>query len=216
MKTNVTMWNTNTLPTIININGYEVHLERKEREQATATRTKGLQTLYFGSIISENGDCIAIDGKPLTWVKNKVGDKERRVYTSLDGSTTIQKCKELTEEVIMSMIDSYKYRLLHKVTISQFLEELSDYDRDIIAPLVKGAIIDKCDKYRTKLEREQRERAEREQREREQQSAKTAVKSAKSIDTSTRKGLLQAQLIEATIAGDIAKVTELAQILATL
>lgn len=216
MKTNVTMWYTNDLPTIININGYTVNLERKEREQPTATRTKGLQTLYFGTITDENGNIIAIEGKPLTWVKNKVGDKERRVYTSLDGSTTIPKCKDLTEEVIVSMVESYKYRLLHKVNIAQFIEEMSDYDRDNIAPLVKGAILDKCQKYRTKLEREQRERAEREQREKERESAKTAVKSAKSIDTSTRKGLLQAQLIQATIAGDIAKVTELAQILATL
>lgn len=215
MKTNANLWNTANLPSTININGYEVHLERKEREQSE-TRTKGLQTLYFGSIICENGDTIAIDGKPLTWIKNKVGDKERRVYTSLDGSTTIPKCKDLTEEVIVSMVESYNYRLLHKVTISQFLEELSEYDNNIIAPLVKGAIIDKCNKYRTKLEREQRERAEREQRERERQSAQSAVKSAKSIDTSTRKGLLQAQLIQATIAGDIAKVTEIAQLLATL
>lgn len=209
------IWNTANLPSTININGYEVHLERKEREQSE-TRTKGLQTLYFGTITDENGNVTAIEGRPLTWIKNKVGDKERRTYTSLDGSTTIPKCKDLTEEVILSMVESYKYRLLHKVTISQFLEELSKYDNNIIAPLVKGAIIDKSNKYRTKLEREQRERAEREQRERERQSAQTAVKSAKSIDTSTRKGLLQAQLIEATIAGDIAKVTELAQILATL
>lgn len=215
MKTNANLWNTANLPSTININGYQVHLERKEREQSE-TRTKGLQTLYFGSIICENGDTIAIDGKPLTWVKNKVGDKERRVYTSLDGSTTIPKCKELTDAVVESMVDSYEYRLLHKVTISQLLEELNGYDSDNIAPLVKGAILDKCNKYRTKLEREQRERAEREQREREQQSAKNAVKSAKSIDTTTRKGMLQAQIVEATLAGDIAKVTELAQILATL
>ena len=215
MKTNATMWDTNNLPTIININGYEVHLERKERE-TSETRTKGLQTLYFGSIICENGDTIAIDGKPLTWIKNKVGDKERRVYTSLDGSTTIPKCKDLTDDVVMSMVESYKYRLLHRVTISQLLEELNGYDSANLAPLVKGAILDKCNKYRTKLEREQRERAEREQRERERQSAKTAVKSAKNIDTSTHKGLLQAQLIEATIAGDIAKVTEIAQLLAAL
>lgn len=213
MKTNVNLWNTANLPATINIKDYEVHLERKEREQSE-TRTKGLQTLYFGSIICENGDTIAIDGKPLTWVKNKVGDKERRVYTSLDGSTTIPKCKDLTDEVIMSMVESYEYRLLHKVTISQLLEELSDYDRDNIAPLVKGVILDKCQKYRTKLEREQRERAEREQRERERQSAQTAVKSAKSIDTSTRKGMIQAQIVQATLAGDIAKVTELAQLLA--
>lgn len=215
MKNNATIWNTATLPAIININGYEVHLERKEREQSE-TRTKGLQTLYFGTIICENGDSIAIEGKPLTWIKNKVGDKERRIYTSLDGSTTIPKCKDLTEEVIVSMVESYEYRLLHKVTISQLLDELSEYDRDNIAPLVKGLILDKCNKYRTKLEREQRERAEREQRERERESAKKAVKSAKEIDTSTRKGLLQAQLIQATIAGDIAKVTEIAQLLATL
>lgn len=215
MKTNVNFWNTASLPTIININGYEVHLERKEREQSE-TRTKGLQTLYFGSIICDNGDTIAIDGKPLTWVKNKVGDKERRQYTSLDGSTSIPKCKDLTDDVIASMVESYSYRLLHKVTISQLFDELSDYDKSNIAPLVKGAILDKCNKYRTKLEREQRERAEREQRERERQSAQTAVKSAKSIDTTTRKGLLQAQLIQATIIGNIAKVTEIAQILATL
>lgn len=215
MKTNVTMWSTTNLPAIININGYQVHLERKEREQSK-TRTKGLQTLYFGSITDENGNITAIEGKPLTWIKNKVGDKERRVYTSLDGNTTIPKCKDLTEEVIASMVESYNYRLLHKITISQLLEELSGYDSANIAPLVKGAIIDKCNKYRTKLEREQRERAEREQRERERQSAQSAVKSAKSINTSTRKGLLQAQLIEATIAGNIAKVTEIAQLLATL
>ena len=215
MKTNANLWNTSNLPTIININGYQVHLERKEREQSE-TRTKGLQTLYFGSIICENGDTIAVDGKPLTWIKNKVGDKERRVYTSLDGSTTIPKCKDLTDDVLASMVESYKYRLLHKVNISQFIEELSDYDRAHFAPILNGIVLDKCEKYRTKLEREQRERAEHEQRERERQSAKQAVKSAKEIDTTTRKGLLQAQLIQATIAGDIAKVTELAQLLATL
>lgn len=215
MKNNVTIWNTANLPAIININGYEVHLERKERE-TSETRTKGLQTLYFGSIICENGDTIAIEGKPLTWVKTKVGDKERRVYTSLDGSTTIPKCKDLTEEVIVSMVESYNYRLLHKVTIAQFFDELNEYDRANIAPLINGAILDKCQKYRTKLEREQRERAEREQRERERQSAQTAVKSAKSIDTTTRRGMIQAQIVEATLAGDIAKVTELAQLLATL
>lgn len=215
MKTNVNLWDTTNLPSAININGYEVHLERKEREQSE-TRTKGLQTLYFGTIIDSDGNSTKIEGKPLTWVKNKVGDKERRVYTSLDGSTTIPKCKDLTEEVIISMVESYNYRLLHKVTISQFLEELSEYDRDKIAPLMNGLILDKCNKYRTKLEREQRERAEREQREQERQSAQTAVKSAKSIDTSTRKGMIQAQIVQATLAGDVAKVTELAQILATL
>lgn len=215
MKTNVNLWNTTNLPAVININGFSVNLERKEREQSE-TRTKGLQTLYFGSIICENGETIAVEGKPLTWVKNKVGDKERRIYTSLDGSTTIPKCKELTADVIASMVESYEYRLLHKVTILQLLEELNGYDSANIAPLVKGAILDKCNKYRAKLEREQRERAEREQREREQQSAKTAVKSAKSIDTSTRKGMIQAQIVQATLAGDVAKVTELAQLLATL
>lgn len=216
MKTNVNQWNTSNLPTIININGYEVHLERKEREQATETRTRGLQTLYFGTIADAAGNVTEINGKPLTWIKNKVGDKERRQYTSLDGSTTIPKCKELTDDVLESMVESYNYRLLHKVTISQFFEELSDYDRGNIATLINGVILDKCQKYRTKLEREQRERAEREQRERERQSAKQAVKSAKEIDTTTRKGLLQAQLIQATLAGDVAKVTELAQLLATL
>lgn len=216
MKTNVNLWNTTNLPATITVNGYTVNLERKEREQPTATRTKGLQTLYFGTITDENGNVTAIEGRPLTWIKNKVGDKERRTYTSLDGSTTIPKCKDLTEEVIVSMVDSYKYRLLHKLSFSDLCTELDPYDREHFATMIEGAILNKCDKYRTKLEREQRERAEREQREKERESAKTAVKSAKSIDTSTRKGLLQAQLIEATIAGDIAKVTELAQILATL
>lgn len=215
MKTNVNLWNTSNLPAAITVNGYTVNLERKEREQSE-TRKKGLQTLYFGSIICENGDTIAIDGKPLTWIKNKVGDKERRVYTSLDGNTTIPKCKDLTEEVILSMVESYEYRLLHKLSFSDLCTELDPYDREHFATMIEGAILDKCNKYRTKLEREQRERAEREQRERERQSAQTAVKSAKSIDTTTHKGMIQAQIVEATLAGDIAKVTELAQILATL
>lgn len=215
MKTNANLWNTANLPATITVNGYTVNLERKERE-TSETRTKGLQTLYFGTITDENGNVTAIEGRPLTWVKNKVGDKERRVYTSLDGSTTIPKCKELTEEVILSMVDSYKYRLLHKLSFSDLCTELDPYDREHFATMIEGAILNKCDKYRTKLEREQRERAEREQRERERQSAQTAVKSAKSIDTTTRKGMLQAQIVEATLAGDIAKVTELAQILATL
>lgn len=216
MNTNVTIWNTAVLPATIEVNGYNVSLERKEREQPTATRTKGLQTLYFGSITDNEGNVTEINGKPLTWIKNKVGDKERRQYTSLDGSTTIPKCKDLTDDVLESMVESYKYRLLHKVNIAQFIEELSDYDRANIAPLFNGVILDKCQKYRTKLEREQRERAEREQRERERQSAQSAVKSAKSIDTSTRKGMIQAQIVQATLAGDVAKVTELAQLLATL
>lgn len=108
-----TIWNTGTMPVTIQVNGYTVTLERKEREQSD-TRTRGLQTLYFGNIADSAGKVTAIDGKPLSWIKKRVGDDSVRAYIRCADGVRVSKSTILSDESIDSMCDSFRTALLRK------------------------------------------------------------------------------------------------------
>lgn len=102
----VNIWNTNNLPSTIEVNGYIVTLESKGREQATATRTRGLQTLYFGTIADAAGNVTEINGKPLAWVKKRVGDESARCYTRCTDGLKVRKIQSAEE--IDSSVNTYR------------------------------------------------------------------------------------------------------------
>lgn len=186
MKTNVNLWNTNNLPTTININGYTVNLERKEREQSE-TRTKGLQTLYFGTIICENGETIAIEGKPLTWIKKRVCDDSVRCYTRNTDGLKVRKIQSAEE--IDSSVNTYRAKC------ERILEDLrkitaNGYTDGAILPewwhkMVSAANIAICEAtavYRCQLEDYNREQQEKAIAHAEQVKARQAKKSATDAD----------------------------------
>lgn len=161
MENNTNIWSTGTLPTTIAVNGYTVTLERKEREQATATRTKGLQTLYFGTIADSDGNITPVEGKPLTWIKKRVGDNTCRAYTRLEDGKRI--AKTLSDDEINSACESYRTTLTTRYTFAQLCEHLGGVE------VVSHATISaKVEEYRAKLKKEQQRKAmanaEREQR----------------------------------------------------
>lgn len=110
MENNTNIWNTGTLPATIAVNGYTVTLERKEREQATATRTKGLQTLYFGTIADSDGNITPVAGKPLTWIKKRVGDNTARQYTRASDGVRVT-TGNFSDDKRASMVASYATRI---------------------------------------------------------------------------------------------------------
>lgn len=187
MKTNVTTWNTNNLPTTIEVNGYTITLERKEREQSE-TRTKGLQTLYFGTIADENG-CIVVElnGKPLTWIKKRVGDDGVRCYTRNTDGLKVRKIQSAEE--IDSSVNTYRAKC------ERILEDLrkitaNGYTDGAILPewwhtMVSAASIAICEAtavYRCQLEDYNREQQEKAIAHAEQVKARQAKKSATDAD----------------------------------
>lgn len=187
MKTNVNLWNTNNLPSTIEVNGYTITLERKEREQSE-TRTKGLQTLYFGTITDENGGIVVeLNGKPLTWIKKRVGDDSVRCYTRNTDGLKVRKIQSAEE--IDSSVNTYRAKC------ERILEDLrkitaNGYTDGAILPkwwhtMVSAANIAICEAtavYRCQLEDYNREQQEKAIAHAEQQRAKQAKKSATDAD----------------------------------
>lgn len=180
---------------------------------------KGAKTYYIGTLTDGNGNTteMTLEGKfDIVKIKKTVGCDFKRVYISNADGVTTPKAKEMTDEMLEGMAESF-HATLYRKNYSDLCAIIARYmhveNVEVVSAMTLEATV--C-AYRDELRKEQArislERKEREQK----QSAKQAIKDAKSIDTSTRKGLLQAQLIQATMAGDIAKVTEIAQILATL
>lgn len=182
MKTNVNLWNTNNLPTTIEVNGYTVTLERKEREQSE-TRTKGLQTYFFGSILTPDGNIIAIDGKPIVWVKTKVGDHNRRIYTRVADGLRVRKVQ--SPEEIDSSVNTYRAKCervledLRKLTANGYTDGalLPDWWHTMVSA-ANIAISEATAVYRCQLEDYNREQQEKAIAHAEQQKARQAKKTA--------------------------------------
>lgn len=106
---NNNIWNTGTLPVTIAVNGYTVTLERKERE-TSETRTKGLQTLYFGTIADSDGNISPVEGKPINWIKKRVGDNSARQYTRVSDGVRVT-TGNFSDDKRASMVASYTTRI---------------------------------------------------------------------------------------------------------
>lgn len=183
MENNTNIWNTSTLPATIAVNGYTVTLERKEREQATATRTKGLQTLYFGTIADENGNIIPVEGKPLTWIKKRVGDDSVRCYTRNTDGLRVRKVQ--SPEEIDSSVNTYRAKCervledLRKLTANGCTDgtNLPDWWHTMVTA-ANIAISEATAVYRCQLEDYNREQQEKAIAHAEQARARQAKKSA--------------------------------------
>ena len=208
-----------TIPCTYIFGDFSIFVESKK----TGT-THGEKTLYFGTITNnENGTTTAMEGFDITKIKKIVNCNFKRVYISNMDGTTIPKCKELTAEMIDNMVLSLSQRmekqyntllqtmLQGKTDGEQFAESTHNF---IIAfNIAKSDII--CN-YRKELEKEQL-RISIENKEKEQKlQAKQATKNAKNIDTTTEEGVIQAQIIQAMMAGDFATLAELTNKLQTL
>lgn len=186
MKTNVNLWNTTNLPATITVNGYTVNLERKERE-ISETRTKGLQTLYFGTIADSDGNVTPVEGKPLTWIKKRVGDDSVRCYTRNTDGLRVRKIQSAEE--IDSSVANYRTKC------ERILEDLrkitaNGYTDGAILPewwhtMVSAANIAICEAtavYRCQLEDYNREQQEKAIAHAEQVRAREAKKTATDAD----------------------------------
>lgn len=182
MKTNVNLWNTANLPTTIEVNGYTVTLERKEREQSE-TRTRGLQTLYFGTIADENGNITPIVGKPLTWIKKRIGDDSVRCYTRNTDGLRVRKVQ--SPEEIDSSVNTYRAKCervledLRKLTANGCTDgaNLPDWWHTMVTA-ASIAISEATEEYRRQLEDYNREQQAKAIAHAEQAKARQAKKSA--------------------------------------
>ena len=182
----VNVWNTGTLPVTIEVNGYTVTLERKEREQSD-TRTKGLQTLYFGTIADSAGNFAPIEGKPLTWVKKRVGDDSVRCYTRNTDGLKVRKIQ--SEEEIESSVASYRAKCeriledLRKLTANGYTDgaKLPEWWHTMVTA-VNIAISEATAVYRCQLEDYNREQQEKAIAHAEQVKARQAKKTATDAD----------------------------------
>jgi hypothetical protein len=186
MKTNTTTWNTANLPSTIEVNGYTITLERKERETSD-TRTKGLQTLYFGTITDKDGNISEIDGKPLQWVKKRVGDNNARCYTRNTDGLRVRKIQSAEE--IDSSVDNYRAKCervledLRKLTANGYTDgaKLPDWWHTMVSA-ASIAISEATAVYRCQLEDYNREQQARAIAHAEQARARQAKKSATDAD----------------------------------
>jgi hypothetical protein len=174
---------------------------------------KGAKTYYIGKI-SNNDDGTTIEmtleGKfDIVKIKKAVKCDFKRVYLSNSDGATTPKAKDLTDEMLEGMVESFRATLYRKNfrDVCAIVARYMQVERvALISEMTLEATV--C-AYRDELRKEQIkiaiERKEREQK----QSAKKAVKDAKSIDTTTADGLLKAQLIEAMMSGDFDRVAEI-------
>lgn len=182
----MTNWNTSNLPVTVEVNGYTVTLERKEREQSD-TRTRGLQTLYFGTITDESGNVTAIEGKPLTWIKNKVGDDSVRCYTRNTDGLKVRKVQ--SPEEIDSSVNTYRAKCerlledLRKLTANGYTDGalLPEWWHTMVSA-ASIAISEATAVYRCQLEDYNREQQEKAIAHAEQQRARQAKKTATDAD----------------------------------
>lgn len=186
MENNANLWNTGTLPVTIAVNGYTVTLERKERETSD-TRTKGLQTLYFGTIADSDGNITPIEGKPLTWIKKRVGDDSVRCYTRNTDGLKVRKIQSAEE--IDSSVATYRAKCeriledLRKITANGYTDgaKLPDWWHTMVTA-ASIAISEATAVYRCQLEDYNREQQEKAIAHAEQARARQAKKSATDAD----------------------------------
>lgn len=200
------------IPAIYNFEKFSIFVEKKQ-----TGKTHGEKTLYFGTITdNENGTTTTMEGFDITKIKKLVNCNFKRVYISNMDGCSVPKCKELTEEMIDGMVLSLSQRMEKQYnTLLQTMlqgktdgEQFAESTHNFISAfnIAKSDII--CN-YRKELEKEQL-RISVENKEKEQKrQAKQAAKDAKNIDTTTEKGLLQAQAIQAMTSGDFAKLAEI-------
>lgn len=186
MENNNNIWNTGTLPVTITANGYAVTLERKERE-TSETRTKGLQTLYFGTIADSDGNITPVEGKPLTWIKKRVGDNSARCYTRNTDGLRVRKIQSAEE--IDSSVNTYRAKCervledLRKLTANGYTDgaKLPDWWHTMVSA-ASIAISEATAVYRCQLEDYNREQQEKAIAHAEQTRARQAKKSATDAD----------------------------------
>lgn len=186
MENNNNIWSTGTLPATIAVNGYTVTLERKERE-ISETRTKGLQTLYFGTIADSDGNITPIEGKPLTWIKKRVGDDSVRCYTRNTDGLRVRKIQSAEE--IDSSVNTYRAKCervledLRKLTANGYTDgaKLPDWWHTMVSA-ASIAISEATEEYRRQLEEYNREQQARAIAHAEQARARQAKKSATDAD----------------------------------
>lgn len=207
------------IPAIYNFEKFSIFVEKKQ-----TGKTHGEKTLYFGTITdNNNGTTTNMDGFDITKIKKIVGCNFKRVYISNNDGVTIPKTKELTNEMIDNMVLSLSQRLEKQYnTLLQTMlqgktdgEQFAESTHNFISAfnIAKSDII--CN-YRKELEKEQL-RISIEHKEKEQKrQAKQATKDAKNIDTTTEEGVIQAQMIQAMMAGDFATLAALTNKLQSL
>jgi hypothetical protein len=117
--------------------------------------------LYFGTITDSDGNVTPVEGKPLTWIKKRVGDETCRAYTRLEDGKRI--AKTLSDAEIESACESYYNTLITRYTFSQLCEHLGG-----VEVVSCATILAKVEEYSAKLKKEQQRKAianaEREQR----------------------------------------------------
>ena len=202
------------IPAIYNFEKFSIFVERKQ----TGT-THGEKTLYFGTITNnENGTTTNMDGFDITKIKKIVGCTYTRVYISNTDGVTIPKTKEMSDEMISSMVQSMQittnkafanvYTKLEKFATADDLQQLTNtFDSILLRTLEKYENALKKEQLRISIENKEKE---------EKRQAKQATKDAKNIDTTTEEGVIQAQIIQAMMAGDFATLAELTNKLQTL
>lgn len=192
------------IPAIYNFENFSIFVESKK-----TGATHGDKTLYFGTITNnENNESIAMPGYDITKIKKLVNCNFKRIYISNADGTTIPKCKELTNEMVSNMVLSYSQKV--EGIFQNLCEKLKIYtDTEQLEQIFCATTEDAKNKYYDILEKEQL-RISIENKEKEQKrQAKKATKDAKNIDTTTEEGVIQAQIIQAMMAGDFVTLAEL-------
>lgn len=199
------------IPAIYNFENFTIFVESKQ-----TGKTHGDKTTYFGTITdNENGTTTNMDGFDITKIKKIVGCNFKRVYISNMDGVTIPKCKELTNDMINNMVLSYLQKI--EGIFQNLCEKLKMYaDTEQLEQIFCATTENAKNRYYDILEKEQL-RISIENKEKEQKrQAKQATKQAKDIDTTTEEGVIQAQIIQAMMAGDFATLAELTNKLQTL
>lgn len=178
-------WNTNNLPTTVEVNGYTVTLEHKDREQSE-TRTRGLQTLYFGTIRDSAGNIVVeLNGKPISWIKRRVGDDSVRCYTRNTDGLKVRKIQSAEE--IDSSVSTYRAKCeriledLRNITANGYTDGAPEWWHTMVSA-ASIAISEATKEYRRQLEEYNREQQEKAIAHAEQQRARQAKKSATDAD----------------------------------
>jgi hypothetical protein len=95
------------IPAIYNFEKFSIFVESKQ-----TGKTHGEKTLYYGTITNNgNNAIIEMQGYDITKIKKIVNCNFKRVYISNMDGCTVPKCKELTAEMIDSMVLSLSQRM---------------------------------------------------------------------------------------------------------
>lgn len=205
-----------TIPGTYIFGDFAIYVESKQ-----TGATHGEKTLYFGDIakVGSTEQPIPITGWDITKIKKAVGCNFKRVYISNADGATIPKCKNLTDDNIAAMVESLEQNV--SGVYLKLYDKLHTYLADSEELLIFIDSYNKCIEkakieYQNRLKEEQL-RISIENKEKEQKrQAKQATRDAKNINTTTAEGIIQAQIIQAMMAGDFATLADLTQKLQTL